>query len=338
MTGFETKVFHILCVDDTPTNLQLVKNVLDKHGYKVTLVQSGAEAIAYLKANHKVDLILLDIMMPEMDGYEVCRILKQGNAQVRKIPVIFLTAVNDIEGVSQGFEVGGVDYLTKPFRPKELLARIKTHLKLKYFEEQKLEQTELELVYMMSTLADKHCEETSGHVERVSEYSALIAKLLGYGEEQAELIKKASAMHDIGKVTTPDHILHKPGKHTNEEWVIMKEHAQAGYEILKTSKLPLMQIASIIAHQHHEKWDGSGYPRGLKGQEIHILGRIVAVADVLDALSSSRKYKKGWDLDAIFAFLKSQSGKHFDPRIVDLFMDNFGLFLEIRDRYQDEFL
>jgi len=333
MIDFENKVFHILCVDDTPTNLQLVKNVLDKHGYKVTLVQSGTEALAYLKSNHRIDLILLDIMMPEMDGYEVCRILKQGNTKLRKIPVVFLTAIDDIDGVSKGFEVGGLDYVTKPFRPRELLARINTHLKLKFYEEQKLEQTELELVFMMSTLADKHCEETSGHVERVAEYSKLIARLLGYGEEQAELIKKASAMHDIGKVTTPDHILHKPGKHTDEEFIIMKDHAQAGYEILQKSKLPLMQIASIIAHQHHEKWDGSGYPNSLKGKEIHILGRIVAVADVLDALSSSRKYKKGWELDEIFSFLKSQSGKHFDPRIVNLFMDNFGLFMEIRDKY-----
>ena len=331
---FKDKVFHILCVDDTPTNLHLVKNVLDKHGYKVTLVQSGAEAIAYVKSrNNTIDLILLDVMMPEMDGFEVCRILKKSSPKIQKIPVIFLTAVTDITGINTGFEVGGVDYITKPFRPQELRMRIQTHLKLKYFEERKLEQTELELVYMMSTLADKHCEETSGHVERVAEYSHLLARLLGYGPEQAELIKKASAMHDIGKVTTPDAILHKPGKHTNEEFEIMKEHAQAGYEILYNSKLPLMQVASIIAHQHHEKWDGSGYPRGLKGKEIHILGRIVALADVLDALSSSRKYKKGWDLEDIFAFLTSQSGKHFDPRLIDLFMDNFGLFLEIRDKY-----
>jgi putative two-component system response regulator len=241
--------------------------------------------------------------------------------------------VTDIEGVSKGFEVGGVDYLSKPFRPIELLARINTHLKLSFLEEQRLERTELELVYMMSTLADKHCEETAGHVQRVSEYSALIAKLLGYGEEQADLIKRASAMHDIGKVTTPDHILHKPTTHTPDESIIMKDHAQAGYEILNKSKLPLMQVAAIIAHQHHEKWDGSGYPRGLKGKKIHIIGRIVAFADVLDALSSSRKYKNGWNLDEIFSFLKSQKSKHFDPRITDLFMDNFGLFLEVRDRY-----
>jgi len=333
MIDITNKIFHILCVDDTPTNLQLVKNILDKKGYKVTLVESGAEALAYLKKNPRIDLILLDIMMPSMDGYEVCRILKKSSAKIRKIPVIFLTAVTDIEGVSKGFDVGGVDYITKPFRPKELIARIQTHLKLSFLEEQKLQQTELELVYMMSTLADKHCEETSGHVERVAEYSYLISRLLGYGEEQAELIKKSSAMHDIGKVTTPDHILHKPSKHTQEEALIMKDHAQAGYEILQNSKLPLMQVAAIIAHQHHEKWDGSGYPRGLKGKEIHIIGRIVAFADVLDALSSSRKYKDGWNLDEIFSFLKSQRGKHFDPRITDLFMDNFGLFLEIRDKY-----
>jgi putative two-component system response regulator len=263
----------------------------------------------------------------------VCRILKKSSPRLQDIPIIFLTAVTDIAGISKAFEVGGVDYITKPFHQQELKARIQTHLKLKYFEEQKREQTELELVYMLSTLADKHCEETAGHVQRVAEYSRLLAKLLGYSNDQAELIKKASAMHDIGKVTTPDHILHKPGKHTDEEFLIMKEHAQAGYEILQKSQLPLMQIASIIAHQHHEKWDGSGYPRALKGKGIHIVGRIVALADVLDALSSSRKYKKGWDLDEIFSFLKSQSGKHFDPSLVDLFMDNFGMFLEIRDKY-----
>ena len=331
MIDFNKKVFHILCVDDTATNLQLVKNILDKNGYKITLVESGAEALAYLKSNHKIDLILLDVMMPQMDGYEVCRILKASAKKISLIPVVFLTAVTDIEGITKGFEVGGVDYLTKPFRPKELLVRIQTHLKLKFLEEQKLQQTELELVYMMSTLADKHCEETSKHVQRVSEYSKLLARLIGYADEQAELIKKASAMHDIGKVTTPDHILHKPTKHTEDETIIMKEHAQAGYEILNKSKLPLMQVAAIIAHQHHEKYDGTGYPRGLKGSEIHIIGRIVAFADVLDALSSSRKYKDGWNLDEVFAFLKSQSGKHFDPRIVDLYMDNFGLFLEVKD-------
>jgi len=331
LIDFNKKVFHILCVDDTATNLQLVKNILDKNGYKITLVESGAEALAYLKSNHKIDLILLDVMMPQMDGYEVCRILKASAKKISLIPVVFLTAVTDIEGITKGFEVGGVDYLTKPFRPKELLVRIQTHLKLKFLEEQKLQQTELELVYMMSTLADKHCEETSKHVQRVSEYSKLLARLIGYADEQAELIKKASAMHDIGKVTTPDHILHKPSAHTVEEKKIMKDHAQARYEILNKSKLPLMQVAAIIAHQHHEKYDGTGYPRGLKGSEIHIIGRIVAFADVLDALSSSRKYKDGWNLDEVFAFLKSQSGKHFDPRIVDLYMDNFGLFLEVKD-------
>jgi putative nucleotidyltransferase with HDIG domain len=147
------------------------------------------------------------------------------------------------------------------------------------------------------------------------------------------MIKKAAAMHDIGKVSTPDHILHKPSRHTDDESIIMKEHAQTGFDILNKSKLPLMKIAAIIAHQHHEKWDGSGYPQGLKETQIHILGRIVAFADVLDALSSSRKYKDGWDMNEIFAFLKSQSGIHFDPRIVNLFLDNFGLFMEIRDNH-----
>jgi len=335
MIDIKQKSFHILCVDDTPNNLKLISKILDKHGYVVSLANDGVEALEYLKKNPHIDLILLDVMMPNMNGFEVCQRLKASKTKLAQIPIIFLTAISDIKGIERGFEVGGVDYLTKPFQPKELLVRMKTHLKLKFYQDQDIERTQEELVFMMSTLADKHCEETSNHVQRVAEYSYLIAKLLGYDEERALIIKTASAMHDLGKISTPDHILHKPGRLEPDELKIMKEHPTAGYDILKISNLPLLKVAAVIAHQHHEMWDGSGYPQGLKGNQIHILGRIVALADVLDALSSSRKYKKGWSVNDIFAFFKSKRGTHFDPRIVDLLMDNFGEFLEIRDSFYE---
>ncbi len=333
MIDFNKKCFHILCVDDTQTNLDLLKQLLDKHGYAISTVDSGEDAIRFLNKDSDVDLILLDIMMPGIDGYTVCQSIKACKNKIAKIPIIFLTAVDAIEGITRGFEVGGVDYITKPFHPQELLMRVKTHLQLKFYKDRDAEDTQRELVYIMSEIADKHSKETSNHVHRVSEYSKLMAKLLGYDEERAEMIRLAAAMHDIGKVGIPDHILNKQGTLDDDEFEIVKKHTMTGYDILKNSKLPLFKISAIIAHQHHEKWDGSGYPRGLKGEEINILGRIVALADVFDALSSSRTYKKGWSTSEIFAFLKSKSGIHFEPRMVELFMDNFGLFLDIRDRY-----
>lgn len=333
MTGLQKKTFHIVCVDDSQTNLQLLNSVLSRNGYKITCFLEGEKTLEYVSKNHSsVDLILLDIMMPGMDGYTVCHRLKSSRS-LAKIPVIFLTAYNDIEALTKSFEVGGIDYLVKPFRTKELLVRIQTHLKLKYYQDLEFEKTQYELVSMMGSLAETHHENTAAHVKRVGEYSYLIAKLLGYGEAQASMIQSASMLHDIGKVTTPDMILNKSERLTAEEFSVMKNHAMAGYEALRCSSLPLFQIAAIIAHQHHEKYDGTGYPRGLKGEEIHILGRIVAFADVFDAISSSRAYKKGWKLDEVFAFVKSEYGRHFDPKIADLFFDNFALFLDIKEKY-----
>lgn len=336
MNPLNNKTFHIVCVDDSQTNLQLLNSVLSRNGYKITCFLGGKETLEYVSKHHKsVDLILLDIMMPEMDGYTVCQQLKNSRS-LSKIPVIFLTAYNDIEALTRSFEVGGIDYLIKPFRTKELLARIQTHLKLKYYQDLELEKTQYELLSMMGSLAETHHENTAAHVKRVGEYSYLIARLLGFGEQQATMIQSASMLHDIGKVTTPDVILNKSDRLTSEEFSVMKNHAQAGYEALKCSSLPLFQVAAVIAHQHHEKYDGSGYPRGLKGEDIHIFGRIVAFADVFDAVSTSRAYKEGWKLDQIFSFVKSEYGKHFDPKIADLFFDNFALFLDIKEKFEPQ--
>ncbi len=198
-----------------------------------------------------------------------------------------------------------------------------------------IEDTQREVVFTMGAIGESRSKETGNHVKRVAEYSKILAQLYGLPSKEAELLKEASPMHDIGKVAIPDAILNKPGKLTKEEFEIMKKHAILGYEMLKHSKRPILKAAAIVAKEHHEKWDGSGYPFGLKGEEIHIYGRITAIADVFDALGSDRCYKKAWDLDRISELFKEQRGKHFEPKLVDLFFENIDKFLKVRDRFRD---
>jgi response regulator RpfG family c-di-GMP phosphodiesterase len=212
--------------------------------------------------------------------------------------------------------------------------------KLKQFTEQSLEKeiedTQREVVFTMGSIGETRSKETGNHVRRVAEYSKLLALYSGLSMKEAELLKQASPMHDIGKVGIPDDILNKPGKHTFDEFEIMKTHAELGYDMLKHSNRPLLKIAAIVAHEHHEKWDGKGYPKGLKGENINIYGRITAVADVFDALGSTRVYKKAWEDDRIYKLFREESGKHFDPNLIDIFFDNLDDFLEIRNKFRDE--
>lgn len=196
-------------------------------------------------------------------------------------------------------------------------------------------KTQKEIIYAMGTIAETRSKETGQHVRRVAEYSKYFALKLGLGEEEAEMLKLASPMHDVGKIGIPDSILNKPGKHTPEEFEIMKTHALLGYDMLKHSNKKILQTAAIVAKEHHEKYDGSGYPYGLKGEEIHIYGRITAVADVFDALGSDRVYKKAWEDERIFELFKEQKGKHFDPKIIDIFFENLEDIFVIRNRYKD---
>ena len=198
-----------------------------------------------------------------------------------------------------------------------------------------LNDTQKEIIYKMGEVGESRSQETGNHVKRVAEYSRLLALLSGLGEKNANLLYTASPMHDIGKVAIPDSILKKPGKLTDEEWVIMRTHSEIGYKILKGSNRPILKAAAIVAYRHHEKWDGSGYPNGIKGEDIHIFGRITALADVFDALGSERCYKKAWDLERILKLFKEEKGKHFDPKLVDLFLNNLDKFLLIRDKFQD---
>jgi response regulator RpfG family c-di-GMP phosphodiesterase len=200
---------------------------------------------------------------------------------------------------------------------------------------QEIESTQKEIVYKMGEIGESRSRETGNHVKRVAEYSKLLALLSGLSREDAEILFTASPMHDIGKVAIPDNILNKPGKLTIEEFEVMKNHAQIGYEVLKGSNRTVLKAAAIVAHEHHEKWDGSGYPRGLKGDDIHIFGRITAVADVFDALGHDRVYKKAWELERIYKLFQDERGKHFDPSLIDLVLNNKEKFEQIKDRYND---
>ncbi|RLA79397.1 MAG: two-component system response regulator [Epsilonproteobacteria bacterium] len=338
----------ILIVDDTPKNVQLVANLLNS--YDTAFALSGEQALEMIQED-SFDLILLDVMMPGIDGYETCSRLRKIDAY-DKVPVIFLTAKSDNESILKGFDVGGQDFVTKPFNTKELLSRVNTFLKLKSFEDEQqikideavselktlnkeIVDTQKEVIFTMGAIGESRSKETGLHVKRVAEYSYLFAVLLGVPDEDAQLMKMASPMHDIGKVAIPDSILNKPAKLDKDEWEIMQTHSLLGYEMLKYSQRPILSLAADIALYHHEKYDGSGYPNALKGEEIKLCGRITALADVFDALGSERCYKKAWEDEKVFELLKSERGKHFDPVLVDLFFDNLDAFLEIRDKYKD---
>lgn len=343
--------FNILIVDDAPKNIQVVANILGEEEHDISYATNGDQALARVEET-EFDLVLLDVMMPGMNGYEVCREIKK--TKIRSdLPVIFITARTDEESIIEGFEAGGQDYITKPFNSAELKARVKTHLKLKAFEDsqrvlinnalaelknlnKEIVETQKEVIFTMGSIGETRSKETGLHVKRVAEYSRLFALLSGVSEYEADLIAMASPMHDIGKVGIPDAILNKKGILDEDEFEIMKTHVTIGYDMLKHSHRPLMRTASIIALEHHEKWDGSGYPQSLVGEKINLYGRVTALADVFDALGSERCYKKAWPDEKIIEFIKVQSGKHFDPGLVQMFFDNIDQFFEIRSRYKDE--
>jgi len=339
----------ILIVDDNETNIENLMTLLENK-YDLLAAIDGESAIELLE-EEKVDLILLDIMMPGIDGFETCKRIKN-NPDLKNIPIIFITAKTDEDSIEKAYEVGGVDYITKPFRTREVLSRISTHLALSeqnHILEEKvkektqelqdlnneLELTQKEIIFTMGTIGEMRSKETGNHVKRVALYSEVLARAYGLPEEEVKMLKEASPMHDIGKVAIADAILNKPARFTPEEFEIMKHHAEYGYEMLRHSKRALLQTAAIVAYEHHEKWDGTGYPRGLAGEDIHIYGRITAVADVFDALGSDRVYKKAWEDDKIFELFKEEKGKHFDPKLVDVFFENLDEILAIRDRLKD---
>ncbi len=325
----------ILLVDDTKTNIDILVQAL-KEDYKLGVAMDGEKAIQYAKTN-RLDLILLDILMPKMDGFEVCKKLKEDHA-TREVPIIFITAMDDPKHKTHGFETGAVDYITKPFDTAEVKARVKTHLTLKIAQEAlknqnlildekvrertfELEKTQIEIINRLGMAAEYRDKDTGYHINRLSSYSEIMGKALGLSEKDCKILSLASTMHDVGKIGIPDTILLKPGKLTDEEMEIMKTHTTIGAELLSGSMSFLLQTAEIISHTHHENWDGNGYPRGLKGEDIPLYGRIVCICDVFDALISKRPYKHAWPINDAIAEIKALDGKFFDPQLTKLFVE-----------------
>ncbi len=335
----------VLVIDDTPSNLDVLTGIL-KDTYQVKVAINGHIGIKIAKTVPQPDLILLDIMMPDIDGFEVCRQLKL-QPNTAHIPIIFVTAKIDAEDEVKGLSLGAVDYLTKPITPQVALQRVKTHIAL-YDQQRALfsqvkEKTreinlgKLETLNILGRAAEFKDNETGMHVMRMSHYCEVLAKALGMTDEDAETLRDAAPMHDIGKIGIPDSVLLKPGKLDADEWTTMQKHVEYGVEILgRQSDSKLMQMAIQVAQYHHEKWDGTGYPNQISGEEIPLVGRIAAVADVFDALTAERPYKRAWSVDEALNLFKEQKGKHFDPRIVELLFENLPEILAIKERFKDE--
>ncbi|EGK70508.1 Response regulator receiver modulated metal dependent phosphohydrolase [Methyloversatilis universalis FAM5] len=356
----------MLLVDDTPENLTVLGEILMPH-YRVRVASSGQRALTAVVSDPRPDLVLLDVMMPEMDGYEVIRRLRQ-NPATRELPVIFVTALDSTEDEAHGLELGAVDYITKPVRPAIVLARVRGQLELKEARDRMRDQNlwlESEIARRMrqnqvvqdvsmralASLAEARDDETGNHILRTQSYVNVLARALAalprYADTltpaRIETYTKAAPLHDIGKVAIPDHILHKPGKHTPDEWEIMKTHAQQGADAIwraisdqdEREALDFLYIAMDIARCHHEKWDGSGYPEGLAGEAIPLPARLMALADVFDALISKRVYKPAFPIEKAADIIVQGRGQHFDPDVVDAFIANIDEFAAIAARYAD---
>lgn len=355
----------ILAVDDTPDNLLLISGLL-KEEYHVRVANGGERAIKIAQSDNPPDLILLDIMMPDIDGYEVCRILKE-NEKTSHIPIIFLTAKTEVEDETHGLEIGAVDYITKPISPPIVLARVKTHLALKRMQDFLRDQNaylELEVkkrteevvaiqdvtIHAMASMAETRDNETGNHIRRTQHYVKLLAEKLRShprfikfldDDKTIELLFKSAPLHDIGKVGIPDAILLKPDRLTKEEFEVMKSHTTLGRDAIVHAEknlgieVPFLQFAKEIAYSHQEKWDGSGYPQGLAGDEIPISARLMAVADVYDALISRRVYKMPMPHDDAVKIMLEGKGQHFDPDIIDAFIECQAEFKAIGEKYSD---
>lgn len=321
----------ILVVDDEPSNLAVLHQIL-KDDHPLVFARSGEEALA-ATVKHRPSLILLDVQMPDLDGYAVCRRLKADPATAA-IPVIFVSALAEVGDETAGFAVGGVDYIPKPVSAPIVRARVKTHLSLVQASE--LEKSHRAAIHMLGEVGHYNDAETGVHIWRMAAYSRALAKAAGWSEDDVAMIELAAPMHDTGKVGIPDAILCKSAPLTDEEWDVMRTHARVGYQILSMSDAPLFRMAAEIALRHHEKWDGSGYPDGLSGTFIPESARIVAVADVFDALCTKRPYKEAWPLERVFAALDERAGTHLDPRLVAIFRQILPAILEIKVRWDSQ--
>lgn len=348
----------LLIVDDEPANVLLVKQILTKAGFlNLDSTQDPREVMA-LHAIKQYDLILLDLNMPELDGFGLMDQFR--NLPEEKVPsILVLTAQNDMDHRLRALDSGARDFLCKPFDLNELTVRVRNLLEVQLFhnflrnqnkllEERvrdrtkelvdaqfKIQQSRLQVIRRLGRAAEFRDNETGLHIIRMSKTAELLARSAGLGDYQCELLLNASPMHDIGKIGIPDYILLKPGKLNENEWEIMKSHAQIGADILAGDDSDLLVMARDIAISHHEKWDGSGYPKGLSGEDIPFVGRVTALSDVFDALTSERPYKKAWPVEEAIQYMQDNRGLHFEPRLVDIFMEVLPQILEIRETYAE---
>ena len=340
----------IISIDDNKTNLLIIESYAKILNLEIESFLNPKEALE-ASFEKEYDLVIVDYMMPEINGLEFIQSFRQNN---QSTPIIMLTAVGDDMNLQiKALEYGANDFLSKPINAPAFKARIINMLKLRksqlllqdkalLLQDEvnsatiRLKESEHETLQMLGKSAEYKDPETNAHTQRVAYYCKLLARVYGLDENLQDIIFYASPFHDLGKIGIPDKILLKPGKLDDDEFSIMKNHAKIGYEILKGSKSKYLKAGGVIAYNHHEKYDGTGYPNGLKGENIPIFGRITAIADVFDALTSSRPYKKAWSLEEAFDFLIREKEVHFDPKLVDLFLENKNKVIDIHNKFKED--
>ena len=338
----------ILIVDDTLSNIKILNDLL-RDEYNISIATNGHDALEIVESSDHPDLILLDIMMPDMDGYEVCTRLKQ-NINTKNIPVLFVTTKDDVEDETKGLLLGAEDYITKPYSPPIVKQRVRNHMALHIYQEhlenlvsqrtQQLRKSYIDTVHRLTLASEYKDQETGSHIKRISHYCRELSHRLGLDNEFCNEIFYASPMHDIGKVAIPDAILLKQATLTDEEWEIMKTHTMVGASILMGAESPILQMAVDIAASHHERWDGTGYPRGIKEEEIPLTARIMNITDQYDALRSIRPYKPGYSHEKTMEILTKGDGRtmphHFDPNIHDCLIKVASDFNDIYEEFEND--
>ena len=317
----------ILIVDDEPSGRDTLESILESEGYILEMAENGFQAIEKAIAIQP-DVILLDVMMPGMTGFETCRRIRE-EKHLAEIPILFITALDDRQSILTGLEAGADDFISKPYDRHELRARLLGITRLNRYRKLINERSKLELAHSKlisaydatiegwSRAMDLRDKETEGHSQRVTQLTLKLAKAAGMNEEELIHVRRGALLHDMGKLGVPDSVLHKPAKLNDEEWRLMRQHPQLAYDMLYP--IEYLRPALDIPYCHHEKWDGSGYPRGLKGEQIPIAAQIFAIVDVWDALTSDRPYRLAWQKEETLKYIKDQSDKHFDPSVVNLF-------------------
>lgn len=366
----QTDELKILVIDDEDFVRETIKDYLLDSGFDVCSAGDGEEGIKVFEKENP-DAILVDLNMPKMDGFEV---LARITAIDKDTPIIVVSGAGLIQDAIKAVRAGAWDFVTKPIldmnilehalnRALERASLIRENNLYREHLESEVERrtkdlrhevrvrreaqeallglqkevidTQKEIILTLGEVVETRSNETANHVRRVAEFSRILAIKNGMSEEDVNLIRMASPMHDVGKIGIPDTILNKPGRLTVEEFEVIKKHTVLGYEILKHSSRPIMKVAAIVAHEHHERWDGKGYPRGLAGEDIHIFGRIICITDVFDALGSNRVYKKAWSLDKILELFHAEKGKQFDPKLTEVFLENLDDFIKVKEAYPD---